>query len=236
MNQEIFKTSRQVFMNDAPYVALGDYPYYDTPVFFEQLHFEQVDDALVFMLEDNHLTSFFRSLSACDFLVGNGWIDLAAPLRRGDDYDEFEEFACYEVDEEEEDNEGLAELAAYVGRNLAYFMQAHSRLVYNFVGYWAGKSGYFHGVDGTWEEVERQVTAYYPTASKDDPSRHIHQGQMNSQHTAYAIVFPETYQGDQSLQQIFIEWDDFDLFLHQVTSFLEKYLTFLKHSKRITQE
>ena len=135
MTVEHFKQTRQVTIDNKPYYALGYYPYYDRPTFFNKLTFDDTDQVFELVLEDN-LSSFFRSLSACDFIVGNGWVDL-------------------------DDEDGVSDLAETVGHNLAHYMLNNRRDVYDFVGKWSGSSGYFSDVDATWDEVEKEVITYY---------------------------------------------------------------------------
>jgi len=192
MTIEQFKQTRQVTIDNKPYYALGNYPYYDRPTFFNKLTFDDADQAFEFILKD-HLSSFFRSLSLCDFIIGNGWVDL-------------------------DDEDGVTELAESVGDNLAQYMLNNRQEVYDFVDKWSGESGYFSDIDATWEEVEKEVTAYYE-------ENKIQSGVIRSRFKTHQIEFPENFEGDQNdLGQIYIAAEDFEDFIDDVKEFINEYI------------
>lgn len=210
---ELFKTTRKVLIDDEPFIALGYYPYDDTPTFFERLKFDTPEQTLEFILEKNHLSSFFRSLSACDFLVGNGWIEL--PDVAGA-YDE----PIIPITYKDVPTEGLEQLADTVGMRLARYMLVNRHDVYRFVGNWSRQNGYFNGVDATWDEVECEITDYY---DKDV----IQFGNITDGYTEYSIEFPTSFKGNQTkLKQIYIPENKWEDFINEVKTFLNDFVAF----------
>ena len=213
---EHFKKTREVFIDDEPFIALGNYPYDDTPTFFEQLKFDSAEQTLAFLLEKNHLSSFFRSLSACDFLVGNGWVELPDLEGDSDDWDE----PIVPISYKDVPVEGLEQLADTVGMRLARYMHINRHDVYRLVANWSRKNGYFNGVDATWEEMECHVEEVYD-------ENVIHYGIIIDGYHEYSVEFPEMFEGNQdTLEQIYIPVEKFDDFIRQINVFLQDYVAF----------